>query len=200
MPAAVLTLVFAALPGWVRDGLLLGLAASLVVAGLFYLLVRYFPGEQSADHGVDTETRRREEIAGYLDRIGEEYVADSNVAGQQVAFYLPVRDVAITFDARTYYRLAHTDTDSVLVEHELPGVALGYRLPFETPTVEADDGQPRPREAAHAVLGLPAEATVEEINGAYREKIKQAHPDHGGDRAEFERVRDAYTTAKKHAE
>ena len=45
-------------------------------------------------------------------------------------------------------------------------------------------------------LGLdetPDQATVRE---AYREKVKDVHPDHGGDREEFQQVREAYTTAK----
>ena len=190
-----------ALPRWVIDGALLGVAASLLVAGLFYVLVRYFPGETPREERtVDSESRRRIEIREYLDAIGEGYAEDHPVEGQEVAFYLPGRDVAITFDARAYYRIAHSETDPVLVEHELPGVALGYRLPFETPDVDLDgDDGLHPREAAHAVLELPSGATVDEIKRAYREKVKEVHPDHGGDEEEFKRLREAYTTAKKHA-
>ncbi|MFB6180031.1 MAG: J domain-containing protein [Halorientalis sp.] len=183
------------------DGALLGIALSLVVAGLFFVLVRYFPSETTTDERrVDSEARRRAEIRAYLDAIGEQYAEGHVVDGQPVAFYLPNRDVAITFDARTYYRIARSETEAVLVEHELPGVALGYRLPFETPDISFDEsGELDPREAAHAVLGLPVEATVEEIRTAYREKVKEVHPDHGGDEDEFKRVREAYTTARKHA-
>ncbi|MFD1587180.1 J domain-containing protein [Halorientalis brevis] len=191
------------LPQWVVDGALLGLALSLAVAGLFYVLVRFFPSETPEyQTEVDSETRRRAEMRDYLDAIGEQYAEGHFVEGQHVAFYLPKRDVAITFDARAYYRIARTDTEPVLVEHELPGVALGYRLPFETPDVDfgADEnGRLSPREAAHAALGLPVGATVDEIKGAYRERVKEVHPDHGGDEDEFKRLREAYTTAKKHA-
>lgn len=191
------------LPRWVIDGAILGLALSFAVAGLFYVMVRFFPGE-TPHYGskADSETRRRAEMRDYLDAIDEQFAEGHFVEGQHVAFYLPKRDVAITFDARAYYRILRSDTDPVLVEHELPGVALGYRLPFDTPDVDlGTDGDDRlhPREAAHAALGLPAGATVEEIKNAYREKVKEVHPDHGGDEDEFKRIREAYTTARKHA-
>lgn len=191
------------LPGWVLDGALLGLALSLAVAGLFYVMVRFFPGETPREeHQVDGETRRRTEIREYLDAIGEQYVENQVVEGRSVAFYLPARNVAITFDARTYYTIAHSDTEAVLVEHEMPGLALGYRLPFETPDVDFGEGateQLPSQAAAHAALELPAGASVDEIKRAYREKVKEVHPDHGGDREEFQRIREAYATAREHA-
>jgi curved DNA-binding protein CbpA len=38
------------------------------------------------------------------------------------------------------------------------------------------------------------------VKAAYREQVKDAHPDHGGDHEEFQRVREAYVTAKNHAD
>jgi hypothetical protein len=196
--------VLAALPQWLVDGALLGVAGSLLVAVLFYLIVRRFPGERTdggREAGERTEARRRKEIRHYLDAIDEQYAEGHPVAGQHVDFYLPKRDVAITFDARAFYRIDRSATEPVLVEHEMPGVVLGHRLPFETPEIDLDggDGDLDPERAAFAVLGVADGAGVEEIKRAYREKIKEVHPDHGGDRDEFERVREAYTTAKKHA-
>ena len=194
-----------ALPRWLIDGALLGVAGSVLVAVLFYLIVRRFPRERTdsdSDARGRTEARRREEIRHYLDAIGEQYAEGHPVAGQHVDFYLPKRDVAITFDARAFYRIDRSATEPVLVEHEMPGVVLGHRLPFETPEIDLgdeEDGDLSPERAAFAVLGLPDGADAEEIKRAYREKVKEVHPDHGGDRDEFERVREAYTTAKKHA-
>jgi len=37
------------------------------------------------------------------------------------------------------------------------------------------------------------------VKSAYRDRVKQVHPDHGGDEADFKRVREAYTLAKQHA-
>lgn len=187
-------------PGWLTAGILLGIACSVVVAGLFVLADRLFParGEPSADS--ETESRRRIEIRAYLGRIDERYAEDHTVAGQSVAFYLPGRDVAITFDARAYFRIARTETAPVLVEHELPGVALGARLPFETPdTVVGREQGPHPAQAAFARLGLPAGAPMEDVRDAYRQRVKNVHPDQGGDEDEFKRVREAYTTAKQYA-
>jgi len=50
------------------------------------------------------------------------------------------------------------------------------------------------------VLGIDPSATAEEVRSAYREQIKDVHPDHGGDRETFERVREAYAVAKERAE
>jgi len=42
------------------------------------------------------------------------------------------------------------------------------------------------------VLGLDADADEDAVVQAYRERVKEAHPDHGGSIAEFKRVRRAY--------
>jgi len=44
------------------------------------------------------------------------------------------------------------------------------------------------------VLDLDGGADADEIERAYRERVKQAHPDQGGSAAEFRRVRNAYET------
>jgi ferredoxin len=44
------------------------------------------------------------------------------------------------------------------------------------------------------VLDLDRGADEAEIERAYRERVKEAHPDQGGSAAEFRRVRDAYET------
>jgi hypothetical protein len=44
---------------------------------------------------------------------------------------------------------------------------------------------------AHAVLDVSPEAGDDAIRAAYREKLKEAHPDHGGSSEAFRRVRDA---------
>ena len=41
-------------------------------------------------------------------------------------------------------------------------------------------------------LGLTPEATEEEVKAAYRERVKQEHPDQGGDVREFMRIQEAY--------
>jgi hypothetical protein len=42
------------------------------------------------------------------------------------------------------------------------------------------------------VLGLPVDATAQQIKAAYRKAARVTHPDHGGDAAEFRRVNLAY--------
>jgi hypothetical protein len=41
-------------------------------------------------------------------------------------------------------------------------------------------------------LGLLPPYTIEDVKRAYLEKVKDAHPDRGGDRAEFDRIQRAY--------
>jgi hypothetical protein len=194
------------LPRWLVLGLGSGLVVSLGAACLFYVGDRLFPSEQTGSGNWSGDARRVVEIRQYLDAIGEPYAENHPIDGQTVEFYLPERDVAITFDARAYYLIERSPTYAVLVEHELPGVHLGSRLPFETPEAIYDDvdgaastGGADPVDGAFAVLGVPRTATEAQIRSAYRAKVKDVHPDHGGSQDEFRRVREAYTTARKHA-
>ena len=183
----------------ITDWLLLGLAgggaAAAFIAVIFFTGSRLYPtshkpGTFSGEH------KRRSEIREYLSAIGEQFAEDHPVCGQSVEFYLPKRDVAITFDARAYFRIDGSPTYAVLVEHEMPGTHLGARLPFETPQIESRDDATN---TAFALLGLPTTADTMEVKQAYRERVKDVHPDHGGDQESFKRLREAYTTAKKRA-
>jgi curved DNA-binding protein CbpA len=46
------------------------------------------------------------------------------------------------------------------------------------------------------VLGLDPDADDREIVEAYRDRVKEAHPDHGGSAVEFKRVKDAYEAVR----
>jgi len=191
------------LPEWLVLGLVLGVAGSLVVAVLFVLANRVFPAKRPNRQATDGgEMRRRAELREYLTAIDEQFAENHFVEGQHVAFYLPKRDIAITFDARAYYRIERSPTVPVLVEHEMPGVHLGARLPFETPEVNLGpdpEEEPHPTVQAFSELGLTQGASLDDVKSAYRERVKEVHPDHGGNEDEFKRVREAYTTAKQHA-
>lgn len=183
-------------PEWLLVGVVGAAVVTVAVGAIFFAGALLFPtADRPRTYGG--ETRRRTEIREYLSAIGERFAEDHPVAGQPVAFYLPERDVAITFDARAYFRIDGSPTRAVLVEHEMPGVYLGNRLPFETPSVETDAVDAAA--GAFAVLGVPATASAREVKRAYRRKVKQVHPDHGGDREEFERLREAYAAAKRRA-
>jgi len=198
------------LPRWLTVGLALGLLASLVVAGVFYLGGRLFPGSRRADGArgdaarVDGDAKRRAEIRSYLRAIGEPFAEDRDVEGESVAFYLPPREVAITFDARAYFRLRRAGVRVVLCEHEMPGAQLGRRLPFDVSEPDwgpaAPDAAPDPVATAFDRLDLPPTATEAEVRAAYRDRVKETHPDRGGDEEAFRRVHEAYATAREHAE
>lgn len=188
-------------PGWLLFGLLFGFTVSVAVASVFALGSYFFPNRASNGAIRSGESRRRTEIRQYLHAIDEPFAEDHFVEDHTVAFYLPKRDVAITFDARAFYAIEAIERPSaraVLVEHEMPGIYLGKRLPFETPDTAFDSlGEDKEQsvdssEAALAVLGLPSNATDQQIKDAYREKAKAVHPDTGGDPETFQQVKDAY--------
>jgi hypothetical protein len=181
-------------------GLGIAVVLAVVSAALFVVGERLFPATQHPPSDQRSgEWKRRAEMREYLSAIGERYAEDHPVAGQPVAFYLPERDVAITFDAKAYFRIENAGTTAVLMEHEMPGMALGSRLPFETPAVALGDDAETAMKLAFATLGLDPSASLAEVKAAYRERVKEAHPDHGGDQEEFRRLREAYTAAKQYA-
>lgn len=207
------------LPGWLLAGVALGGLLALGFAAVFLVGVRLFPDRGTRPEGSDGgERRRRAEIRRYLSSIDEPYLEDHVVAGRPAAFFLPTRGVALTFDARDYFRFDRAGIQAVLLEYELPGAQLGGRLPFETPEPEPGGGREpgggprrggRPsthddaetaRDWAFAALGLTAGATASEVREAYRERVKTVHPDHGGDIESFRRLREAYTVARERAE
>lgn len=198
-------------PGWLLFGLLFGFTVSVAVASVFALGSYFFPNRASNGAIRSGESRRRTELRQYLQAIDEPFAEDHFVGGYTVAFYLPKRDIAITFDARAFYAIEAIERPSaraVLVEHEMPGIYLGKRLPFETPDTvfdslgEDEDGMHSvdSSEAALAVLGLPSNATQQQIKDAYREKAKAVHPDTGGDPETFQQVKDAYATVSENTE
>lgn len=189
-----------ALPDWILLGVFLGLCASVAVGGVFYFGVRHLSSGRAARSGsVDGSARRRAEIREYLRTIGERVEEDADLDGTDVAFYLPERDVAITFDVTAYFDLQSTDTHVVLCEHEMPAAHLARRLPFETPTVTRPPRKTDPVSQAYDRLGLTPGADEAEVKAAYRELVKEVHPDQGGSETEFKRVQEAYTTARNHA-
>jgi hypothetical protein len=191
----------ASLPPWLLAGLVLGVAASLAVAVVFVVGERLFPGaDRKRATRTDGSERRRGEIRSYLREIGEPYAEDYDVGGRRVAFYLLHRDVAITFDPQAYFRLESVGVTAVLCEHEMPGWTLGRRLPFETPDVDRGTAAPDPVASAFRELGLDPGADVETVRDAYRDRVKEVHPDQGGDEESFKRVREAYATARNHAD
>lgn len=180
----------------------MGLLATIAVVAVFVLGDRVLPAARQDRAGrVDGESRRHAQIRRYLQRIDEPFAERATVDGVAVAFYLPARDVALTFDVKAFFRLEATATHVVLCEHELTTAGLGRRLPFEVP--EPDPAEPEPSDpvaAAFDVLGLSRSADVDEVKRAYRERVKEVHPDQGGDEAEFKRVREAYATARNHCD
>ena len=218
--------VLPALPQWLVSGLLLGVAASVVVAAVFALGERDIPDPEPSGRRVGGARRQREAIRAFFDDIGEPFYEDYEVGYTRVAFYLPDRDVAITFDPRAFLRLDETDTFVILCEHELRIATLARRLPFdvgrpggsrfsgdrtsgrrsrgrrtsrERRGTEARAPRGKAVDDAFDTLGLARGADEDAVKSAYREQVKEVHPDQGGSQEEFQRLQDAYATAKEHA-
>lgn len=199
----------AAVPRWLLVGVTAGVGAAVAVAVVFLLGHRFVPATESRAGSVDGSTRRRAEIGQYLARIDERYRQQATVGGEEVAFYLPEREVVITFDPQSYHRLtaagasaagiAGDDPFVILAEHEMPAHHLGQRLPFETPELTPQASAARPVEAAFETLELPPDADTDRVEAAYRRQVKRAHPDQGGSREAFAELQDAYATALDHA-
>lgn len=183
------------LPGWLVAGFALGLLAAVGVWAAFAVGMSRFDGPGHEGAGGDPHGPRRAEVRAYLVGLGEDFTERETVAGHDVDFWLPRRQVAVTFDARAYLGLEAAGHTAVLLEHELPGDRIGPRLPFDTsggrrrsPT----GGQPRGEERAYARLGLEVGADRHEVEAAYRERVLEAHPDRGGDTEELQAVLEAY--------
>ncbi|MFB6220445.1 MAG: J domain-containing protein [Halolamina sp.] len=189
-----------ALPVWLLAGVVLGTVISVAAAGLFAAGERFFPSDPPSGRHVSSDSRRRQEIRAFLRAADERFVENHDLGGTTVAFYLAEQDVAITFDAQAYFHLDAADTFVVLCEHEMPGANLGRRLPFEVDagTVVGDPVR-KPVDAAFATLGVRRDADSETVQQAYREQVKEVHPDQSGDEEAFKQLREAYTTAKNHA-
>jgi len=189
------------LPSWLLVGVGGGLAVAVVVAGVFVVASRRFP-TPPPERGprIDGLDRRRDEIRTYLGSLGERYVEDAVVSDETVAFYLPERDVAITFDPQAFFRVERAGTDAVLCEYEMPATQLGDRLPFETPGRGGAATEPADARRAFAQLGLAPTADAEAVRTAYRQRVKDVHPDQGGDRESFRALQEAYATATEYAE
>lgn len=215
-----------ALPQWLVSGLLLGVAASVVVAAVFALGERYIPDPEPSGRRVGGARRQRAAIRAFFEEIGEPFYEDYEVGYTRVAFYLPERDVAITFDPRAFLRLDDTDTFVILCEHELRIATLARRLPFDVgrPSDGRSSGRrrsdrrtrgrrtsrnrrvatERPPQGktvddAFDTLGLASDADEDAVKSAYRKQVKEVHPDQGGSQEEFQRLQDAYATAKEYA-
>lgn len=193
------------LPAWLVLGLLFGLVASAVVAAVFYLGDRFFPTTERDHRDRSAHTngtaRRRAEYREYLTAIDEPYIESHDRAGHRLAFYLPDRDVGITFDPRVFFGLEESPTHVILCEDEMPAANLGRRLPFEIPAdVRTPPTSSDPVARAYEQLGVDPDATATEVRDAYRSRAKEAHPDRGGSAEAFKQLQDAYTTARDHAD
>ena len=193
------------LPTWLVLGVAVGILASVAVAAVFYFGDRLFPDSTGSydQRRVDGTLRRHAEIRSYLNAIGEPFVEYQEIEGVTVAFYLPDRDVVITFDPRVFFGLESADSYVVLCEDEMPIGNLGRRLPFEVDEPTQNLTPPTADQTvatAFETLGLEAGASEDAVRDAYRSQVKQAHPDRGGSEDEFKQLQDAYTTAKDYSQ
>lgn len=201
----MLSVLQATLPAWIVFGLLLGMAASLLVAAIFYFGDRLFsttdPGHRERAGHTTGMGRRRAEYRAYLTAIDELFAESHEQAGYNLAFYLPERDVGLTFDPRVFFGLEDAATHVILCEAEMPVANLSRRLPFEiSDTLRTPPTSSDPVDRAYEQLGVTPDATATEVRDAYRSRAKETHPDRGGSSEAFKQLQEAYATAKDHAD
>jgi len=63
---------------------------------------------------------------------------------------------------------------------------------FGNPFEEEISFKPMRRSKSHEVLGIDEDADETEIKQAFREKARATHPDRGGRKEDFQKVREAY--------
>jgi curved DNA-binding protein CbpA len=54
-----------------------------------------------------------------------------------------------------------------------------------------------PASEAYDALGVSPDASQEAVRDAYRDRVKEVHPDSGGDEEAFKRVNRAYETLRE---
>jgi len=188
--------VLAMLPGWLSAGLLLGVIVTGVIGVVFLIGIRRFPSRgPHVAKGSSITDRRRRALAQYLRDAGEQVHTQVTVRDVTVAVYLPMRDVALVFAPDAYFTLRETPTRVILCELEARPAAIARRLPFLTPPHRTEPIHSRSSDA-YAVLGVSADADAATLREAYRRRVKDCHPDQGGDPAEFARVQRAYEEAR----
>lgn len=180
------------LPAWLVNGLLLGVLVSLAVFAVYATGVRLLDLDRNPTRTVDPHALRRAEVRAYLAAIGESAEERTAIADIVVDFWLPDRHLAITFDADAYFHLREADVEAILLEHEVPGDRIGPRLPFEVPPLAADAEPGDTDDWAYEALGVESDATWSTITTAYRDRLKEVHPDQGGDAKALAEVLDAY--------
>ena len=185
-------MVLGEFPTWLVHGIILGLVFSLGVFLVYMAGQRWWELGRPAAGRYDPDGLRRAEVRAYLVAIGEDAVESFRIDGIETDFWLPQRQVAITFDASVYFRLRDAGVTVVLLEHEVPGHRIGPRLPFETPPLQSTTAETNGTDWAHSVLGVEIGADDAAIEQAYRDRIKEVHPDVGGDQAALIEVLEAY--------
>lgn len=201
------------------------LVAAIVVllpVALFQSLAAAFEGGLGPESGgrdagayrrktqADLREQARERVAGFLDDHGVAYETDRSfetAAGSVTApFYLPEREVAVILDDwyDDYLLDKHVDVATVIVElhvtpeHQLGPLrgALGIEAERRPADGRVDVG---PDDAT--VLDLDGgDVSVEELRSAYRERIKETHPDQNDSadaEEEFRRVKEAYENLRE---
>lgn len=170
------------LPSWLLQGIGLGLLAAVMILLVNVLGIRYLDISSGRRARVDEHELRRSKVRAYLQAIGEPYIEAFPLATAIVDFWLPERAVAITFDPHDFFDLEAAGVTVILLEHEVPGAAIGSRLPFDTPPLERTRPAGDERSWALETLGIDTESPDRDaIDRAYRERVLEAHPDRGGD-------------------
>jgi hypothetical protein len=90
-----------------------------------------------------------------------------------------------------------------ILRGERPWPSRETRVPRAARAPRGSEGEPTARGQSEddvsiwALLGVSRDVTLAELKAAYRKKVLEAHPDHGGEEGTFRRVVAAYEEAQR---
>ena len=183
-------------------GTVLTLFAAFVTPGGVSLLLFAGAGLTFAG-GYRCFTRSRESIAATAyQRVGVERNPDGTV-GEAGAETERSRSADIDYEPPDWDDPAWFEDPfwREPTDHDPPGPDEGpsdwWNERVNSEQRQSETVAPREREACE-VLGVDTDADEERVTAAYRDRVKETHPDRDGDETEFKRVRWAYEYLHEH--
>lgn len=153
-------------------------------------------GERKGKTTDDLFNKSLTRIEKFLKVNGIEYQKDKkfNIDEKEVfvSFYIPKRNASIILDDRyKEHIVSKLDISSIVLEtHEprekqIERLSKFFGIKNQSTSIEV------PKDCKE-ILGVEGEISKEEIKKAYKEKVKETHPDLDGSKEEFMEVKNAY--------
>ncbi len=176
----------------------------LVILIIFSLLIPAFVlfnivgarGERKGKTTDDLLNRSLTRIEKFLKVNGIDHQKNKkfNINGTElsVSFYIPNRNASIILDDRyKEHLISKLDISSIVIdihdprEKQIERLSKFFGIKNQLKSIEVPEDY-------REILGVEGEVSKKEIKKAYREKVKETHPDLEGSKEEFMEVKNAY--------